>query len=31
MIFPGRGHGMSDRAAQVVLYNRIAQFLLGNL
>jgi dipeptidyl-peptidase 4 len=31
MIFPGRGHPMSDRAAQVDLFNRITQFLLNNL
>jgi dipeptidyl-peptidase 4 len=31
MIFPGRGHPMSDRAAQVDLFNHIEQFLLNNL
>jgi dipeptidyl-peptidase-4 len=31
MIFPGRGHPIGDRAAQVDLFNRIEQFLLNNL
>jgi dipeptidyl-peptidase 4 len=31
MIFPGRGHPMSDRAAQLELFNSILQFLLDNL
>jgi dipeptidyl-peptidase 4 len=31
MMFPGRGHGMSDRAAQLDLFSRIEQFLLNNL
>ena len=31
MIFPGRGHPIGDRAAQVELFNRIEQFLLNNL
>ena len=31
MVFPGRGHGMSDRAAQIDLFNHIEQFLLNNL
>jgi len=31
MIFPGRGHPISDRAAQIDLFNRITQFFLDNL
>ncbi len=31
MIFPGRGHPIGDRAAQIDLFNRIEQFLLNNL
>ena len=31
MIFPGRGHGMSDWPARVQLYQRITDFLVGNL
>jgi dipeptidyl-peptidase 4 len=31
MIFPGRGHPIGDRAAQVDLFSRIEQFLLNNL
>jgi dipeptidyl-peptidase-4 len=31
MIFPGRGHPISDRPAQIELFNRITQFLLNNL
>ncbi len=31
MIFPGRGHPMSDRPAQLELFNSITQFLLDNL
>ena len=31
LIFPGRGHPMSDRPAQLLLFNRIMQFFLDNL
>lgn len=31
MIFPGRGHGMTDWQARVQLYQRITDFLLRNL
>jgi dipeptidyl-peptidase-4 len=31
MVFPGRGHGISDSAARVALFRRMTQFLLDNL
>jgi dipeptidyl-peptidase-4 len=31
MIFPGRGHGMNDRATRIQLFQRMTQFLLNNL
>ena len=31
MILPGRGHGMTDWPARVQLYQRITDFLVGNL
>jgi dipeptidyl-peptidase-4 len=31
LIFPGRGHPISDRPAQLLLFNRIMQFFLDNL
>lgn len=31
MIFPGRGHSISDRAARVQLFERITQFIVSNL
>ena len=31
MIFPGRGHGMSDAAARIQLFKGITDFLLSNL
>jgi dipeptidyl-peptidase 4 len=31
MIFPGRGHGMSDAAARIQLFKGITDFLLNNL
>jgi dipeptidyl-peptidase 4 len=31
MIFPGRGHGMSDGPAQIQLFKGITEFLLNNL
>jgi dipeptidyl aminopeptidase/acylaminoacyl peptidase len=31
MVFPGRGHGISDSAARTVLFRRMTQFLLDNL
>ena len=31
MIFPGRGHGITDLPARVALFNRITEFLLNNL
>jgi dipeptidyl-peptidase-4 len=31
MILPGRGHGMTDWQARIQLYQRITDFLLGNL
>lgn len=31
MVFPGRGHAMSDPAAERVLWNRVTQFFLDNL
>jgi dipeptidyl-peptidase-4 len=31
MIFPGRGHGISDPGARVQLFRGLTQFLLGNL
>jgi dipeptidyl-peptidase 4 len=31
MIFPGRGHGISDPAAFIQLYKRITDFILNNL
>ncbi len=30
-IYPGRGHGISDRPARVHLFNRVTQFFLDNL
>jgi dipeptidyl-peptidase 4 len=30
-LFPGRGHGVSDPAARIVLMNRVAQFFQDNL
>jgi len=31
MIFPGRGHGITDMPARIELYKRMTQFLLDNL
>ena len=31
MVFPGRGHGISDPAAFIQLYRRITDFILNNL
>jgi dipeptidyl-peptidase 4 len=31
MVFPGRGHGISDAAARVLMYRRIMEFTLNNL
>jgi dipeptidyl-peptidase 4 len=31
LIFPGRGHPMSDHPAQLLLFNRIMQYFLDNL
>jgi dipeptidyl-peptidase 4 len=31
MVFPGRGHGISDSAARIALFRRMTQFLLDNL
>lgn len=31
MIFPGRGHGITDRPARIDLFNGITDFLLNNL
>jgi dipeptidyl-peptidase 4 len=31
MVFPGRGHGISDAAARVLMYRRITEFILNNL
>ena len=31
MIFPGRGHGISDMPARIELFKRITQFLVDNL
>ena len=31
MPFPGRGHGVSDSAARIVLMNRVTQYFLKNL
>ncbi|MGA7919127.1 MAG: prolyl oligopeptidase family serine peptidase, partial [Candidatus Acidiferrales bacterium] len=31
MVFPGRGHGISDAAARVVEFRRTLEFILGNL
>ncbi len=31
MIFPGRGHGITDLPARIELYRRVTQFLLDNL
>jgi dipeptidyl-peptidase 4 len=31
MVFPGRGHGISDAAARVLMYRRIMEFTLHNL
>ena len=31
MIYPARGHGISDTAAQIHLFRRVAQFFLDNL
>jgi dipeptidyl-peptidase 4 len=31
MVFPGRGHGISDPAARLLLIQRTLQFILGNL
>jgi dipeptidyl-peptidase 4 len=31
MIFPGRGHGISDAAARALMYRRITEFILNNL
>jgi len=31
MIYPGRGHGISDPTARIHLFNRVTQFLLDNL
>jgi dipeptidyl-peptidase-4 len=31
MAFPGRGHGVSDPPARIVLMNRVTQFFLENL
>jgi dipeptidyl-peptidase 4 len=31
MAFPGRGHGVSDVPAQLILWNRVTQFFLDNL
>jgi dipeptidyl aminopeptidase/acylaminoacyl peptidase len=31
MSFPGRGHGVSDPAAQRLLWNRVTEFFLDNL
>ena len=31
MPFPGRGHGVSDPSARIVLMNRVTQFFLENL
>jgi dipeptidyl-peptidase-4 len=31
MIFPGRGHGMTDTPARIQLFNGITDFLLNNL
>lgn len=30
-VFPGRGHGISDPAARVVLFSRVTEFFLENL
>jgi dipeptidyl-peptidase-4 len=31
MVFPGRGHGISDAAARALMYRRIMEFTLNNL
>jgi dipeptidyl-peptidase 4 len=31
MVFPGRGHGISDAAARALMYRRITEFILNNL
>jgi hypothetical protein len=31
MIFPGRGHGISDSPARIELFHRITEFFLKNL
>ncbi|MGH9756219.1 MAG: alpha/beta hydrolase family protein, partial [Candidatus Acidiferrales bacterium] len=31
LLFPGRGHGISDAPARNLLFERITQFLLNNL
>jgi dipeptidyl-peptidase-4 len=30
-VFPGRGHGISDPAARVVLFRRVTEFFIENL
>ena len=31
MVFPGRGHGISDAAARMLSIQRTLEFILGNL
>jgi hypothetical protein len=31
MVFPGRGHGISDAAARMVEIQKTVDFILGNL
>ena len=31
MAFPGRGHGVSDPPARIILMNRVTQFFMENL